>query len=378
MTGPDRPELRGKPDPAENPDPDFQIGLQAGRVAAEPSRAMVSRLIVAEALSTSSVLGEIRKEYPKTPDYSRRTEYQDRMERYGYIAGLEQFMAEHGFPTGEPLAFISPGMLISPHAFSRYIIGLRRELPMPEIKKEKDDFSFEPRRDRDYDSGFGSAYLLGFGVSIARDYGITPGWGEVPADYSSYTAFDQGRRGETRLMSLSTVVGEKISLLEFDLRRQEDAYVLGLKTWLKDQGIEGVEVSQIRPPKALEAFIAGLDGKNLLHPDVIAILGTLEAPVISRTPNLRKKREWDDDIYGEKYEEKIYSFPRHPKDRFDDLTEISNAPHQDRLRNDQLPQQAYQDQAALQAFTAFILGKKAGTERLAREKAASEQQTSSQ
>lgn len=337
MIGPDRPELRGKQDPAENPDPDFRRGFEAGIIASEPSAFTVFRLLVARQSQRSALDPEerIRRGYPKPSEFTLEGDRQAEVYVGGYISGLRVFLSEHRFDINSPspLGLISPVILRGFDTLNGYVDGLGRKHPKlynklnQREKPSQAEYEEEERR---------RGYTLGFAVGLMRDFGIRANLADVPEDAETFVDFDLGRNGEAGR-------SQQPSYRDFTELRSQRAYELGLTVWLKQQGIKEVKAPWISSALALEAFKAALGGATLTQYEPLPKprleqwwrLPSWELPGLMRNNNLFEKPEVNDD-------------------------EIKKTPTNQEIER-------------MRTVSAYRLGKRVREQRLAREQTTSEQ-----
>lgn len=187
---------------------EFQLGAESGSKAEDVS-----------------ILEQSRTPKPETGIYVERDSF-----LRGYVQGLKTFIAAHKVGI-----WVTPDALTEGDTLKGYLKGLRRESPnvAGEIPKKSTE-------------NFKEGYRLGFVVSVARDFDINLNlFHELPSDDPAYNAFMAGFRAEPRALPI------------------DNMYHTGLKVWLRTQGAVNVSTHEIRNPKALNAFKAGLNGEDL-------------------------------------------------------------------------------------------------------------------
>lgn len=253
----------------------FQQGQEAGVKAEE---APTLKQIEAQVLTSRHLrdYALIQREFrPDTAILGKSVGF-----RKGYIAGLQEFLAEHNVDMGSMLnPNATPEGLSNDDVMIGYLRGIRRQSP----NRGRDLFQQSNKLNefRDYERERWSAglrlnaaqdqagYKLGFLVGVARDVNLTLTGLEIPSDNPSYKAFMQGLRGETRAMPIE--LNPKTDKYRFGLddgiwvydALDDSAYKVGQKVWLASEGIDVSYAHFIRHPEALSAFKTALEGQVL-------------------------------------------------------------------------------------------------------------------
>jgi hypothetical protein len=180
----------------------------------------------------------------------------------GYAQGLEAFLVEHGyehldgFRRDKQLDLKSNGTLT----------GLSRGL---EWRSE----SYDPFDGTDFlrDFTIGHGTRTGVVAALLKEHGASIKASEAPSTPRELELMRNGSGGK-----LLFLTNEEIE--SGDAKSLTDVYKLGLRVWLMDLGIDGVEVDAIIG-KNLPAFRYGLEGKDRSDLSVQAVIDPL-APLL--------------------------------------------------------------------------------------------------
>lgn len=208
--------------------------------------------------------------------------------RQGYVDGLNHFMQSRGIAVFSTDLFQGSSVIATDDGLVGFVRGVRLEAPnIPRnYNPAREEGILEKYIERDepeFVKGMRfknmitqEGYRLGFVVGAAREHGVVLKRLQVPMDNNSYTAFMQGLKGESRPIPFEglfrsskkdLLLNKTESPFEAEMRAYEwvdsQAYHAGLQTWLKSQGVQGVETWAIRHPEALRAFKAALGGQTL-------------------------------------------------------------------------------------------------------------------
>ncbi len=249
--------------------------------------------------------------------------------RLGYLNGVQEFLQTRSIDSAS-LGVASLEVLTDDQVLRAFLSGMRLHSPSQAhrdwtlgatTKTSKILEEILPK----YGAGFlvesefpdqqtKAGYRLGFVVRIAREHGIVLKGLQVPANESSYHAFMQGSKAESRPLPVyleipKSLLLEKISKPHYEKEERslfaetsrginqfvdEAAYHVGLQVWLKTQGIPEVATYLIRHPEALKAFKSAWNGEVIAEYE--------PQPEQKLINNLRLERLLDNKIL----EEKIY------------------------------------------------------------------------